>query len=276
MKTCKLLRHGRKLTDKSYTSIITIPTNKFHSSNHCKFPVSDYDVFWLRQPRKWDFIEFGNHSEMHPGQSVPYQEARVLFARHIPPNKKRRPKSEDTFNRWWEIPPWEHDKPGARIPCTLNTQNKGIIDFTLDRNRVNVMDNDLRSKCTLFNLYIRSPQSLSMTPHQLIQESWKYYTNNNDSDNSNVGDTENSNYYLDRYRVNNELYNSSTLATKFVTHYQIFLKDVKKRMIFDDVESMHFEQYIPDQPMNIVVPIRFYGLDQWFPITRDGHYQWRV
>ena len=185
-------------TDKQSLITITLSFHQFHSSNRGRFPVSDYDVFWLRQARKWDFIEFGNHREMHPGQYVPYQEPRVLFARHIPIHKVRRAKSDDTFNRWWEIPPWEHDKPGGRVPCTLNTKDKGIIDFTLDRSRVNIIDNDLRNRCTLFNLYIRSPQSLSMTPHQLIQESWKYYSINTNTNTDQFNDT---NYYLYYSRI---------------------------------------------------------------------------
>merc|ERR1719361_1464273 len=100
-------------------------TRHFHSSARSRFPVSDYNVFWLRQPRKWDFIECGNHPEMYPGQIVPNQSARVLFSRHIPQHKKRRPKSEDTFNRWWEVAPWDHDRPGYRVPCTLSTRNRG-------------------------------------------------------------------------------------------------------------------------------------------------------
>eukprot|EP01084_Bolivina_argentea_P155815 271522_1 len=285
MHSCKLLRNALPRcpsTCNNHTITTTISHTHFHSSPIIHFPVTDYNVFWLRQPRKWDFIECGNHPEMHPGQNVPHQEARVLFGRHTPQHKKRRPKSEDTFNRWWEVPPWEHDHPGARVPCTLNTKHKGIIDFTLDRGRVNIIEKDLRAKCTLFNFYMRFPTNLSMTPHKLIQESWKHYINPtlnseiiNDNKSDNINDN-NSNYYLKRYEMNNKIYNESTLATKFVNHYQMFLKDIKRRMIFDDVESLHFEQYFPNELTSIIIPCRFYGLDQWFPINRDGFFQWRA
>ena len=230
----------------------------------------------LDQPRKWDFIECGNHPEMYPGQLVPSQSARVLFSRHIPQHKKRRPKSEDTFNRWWEVAPWDHDRPGYRVPCTLSTRDRGIIDFALDRSRVEVIDRDLRSKCTLYNLYMRCGAALSMTPHQLIQESWKQYTVSPHSESPRFSHSESSNFYLDRFASNNELHRESTLATKFVSHYQVFLRDVQKRMIFDDVESLHFEEYRPNEATRVVIPCRFYGLDQWFPVNRDGFYQWRV
>ena len=42
----------------------------FHSSTNNRFPLSDYDVFWLRQPRLWDFIDYANHPPMNPTQKV--------------------------------------------------------------------------------------------------------------------------------------------------------------------------------------------------------------
>ena len=245
----------------------------FHKSAVCRFPLSDYNVFWLRAPRKWDFIEFGNHPEMFPLQKVNKLGIGKLKGDFIAHNEKERSISDDSFNKEWEIYPWAHSQPRHKVDCILQSENE-IIDFEIPRWVAHQINKNLRNRCTIYDLNIIKPKALSMTPHQLIAQSWKnfgYINNNNDNNNNdtNIDSNINDNYYSPQM-----IKHFKGLTTKTRENHLCFLKHIKKRFIFDDVEQLIFEKWEPFKPTNVIIPIRFYGLDQWFRSSRTD--SWHV
>lgn len=261
------------------SSLASLSKYSVHKSSCSRFPLSDYNVFWLREPRKWDFIEFGNHPEMYPLQKVDKMGIRKLKGRFIPHNEKERLMSDDTFNREWEIYPWAHSIPTHKVDCILQSENE-IIDFEIPRWVAEQMKRNLRNRCTIYDLTILKPKALSMTPHQLIAQSWKTFgcvnanlKNENESKNMSIEEKI-------EQSINENSYSSEMiddfygLTTKTRENHLCFLKDIKKRFIFDDVEQLVFEKWEPFKARNVVIPIRFYGLTQWFRSDRTD--QWHV
>mmetsp|Transcript_3107 Transcript_3107/g.3784 ORF Transcript_3107/g.3784 Transcript_3107/m.3784 type:complete len:344 (+) Transcript_3107:13-1044(+) len=239
-----------------------------HSTKKLRFPLSDYNVFWLREPRIWDHILCGNHPEMYPEQKVPYLKPIKIEGRMVEDIERERSTIDiDTFNMPWEINPWQYEKLNKKeIKCTLITQEYGKLHFNLNRHIGNQINQSLRNKCTLFNLYLKHPISLiHMTPYKLIKESWKHYDNNMEFNN---------NKHLSN-GINGDGSIMLNLPNNIRNSFQCFLKQIDVQFVFEnDIECMHFEEYIPHKSMNIIIPIRFYGLDQWFPATMRN--QWNA
>ncbi|ETO09299.1 hypothetical protein RFI_28088 [Reticulomyxa filosa] len=154
---------------------------------------------------------------------------------------------QDTLNKSWQKYPWWNLEKLDVVPCTLLTNGKHggrQINFVLRRSFVeSEIEKNLRNKCTLYNLHLKDDNKERLTAEQ------KNVLLQNDK---------------------NEIYNRQE-------YFFAFLKHMQKRYLFEDVESLHFEEYIPDTEVNLVIPCRFYGLDQWWPSRHmDGITQWKV